>query len=110
MALDRWRRAGGLVLPQKEVIHMITSSLKKASVGAVGVLGGEALGRIAAQKTGGSTWLPITIVTGVGYLASKRGGILGGLGTGAMVNGMIHTAAALAARFGFGIDSDLRNF
>ncbi len=84
--------------------------LQRASVGAVGVLGGEALGRFAAARTGGGVWLPVAIVTGTGWFLRRRGGTLGGLGTGAMVNGMIHTVAAIAGRFGIGTDADLRSF
>lgn len=86
------------------------SSVKKASVGAVGVLGGEALGRVASTKLGGGSLLPIASVLGLGYFVRKRGGVVGGLGTGIMVNGMIHVAAMAAKRFGFGIDSDFQNY
>ena len=85
-------------------------TLKKAGVGAIGVLLGEAVGRFTASKQPSATAVPIIVVTGLGYMARKRGGMVGGLGTGFMVNGMIPAATALASRFGIPVDPALRNF
>lgn len=85
-------------------------SLRKAFVAAVGVLLGEAGGRVVAGMQPSKTAVPIATLLAAGYFLRKNRGVVGGLGSGMMVNAMIHGSSWLASRFGLPVDPDLGEF